>query len=161
MRNASKNAETTAAVERAMVRIRRSQTRRALGKLAERELGRPLALSRSFVVDALDESADEPASEVAVGAVAERLGIDPSRASRMVAEAIEAGDVVRVASQSDGRRSLLRLTEQGRALARTARKFRLRMFDRAMDGWTVQERAEFARLLTKFTDSVNEARLAK
>jgi DNA-binding MarR family transcriptional regulator len=141
-----------------MVRIRRSQTRRTLGKLAEKELGRPIALSRSFVVDALEEGPDRSASELTVGVVAERMGIDPSRASRMVAEAIDAGDVVRVASQSDGRRITLELTMQGRELAREARRFRLKFFDRAMAGWSAQEREQLSRLLTKFIDGLNEAR---
>lgn len=145
-----------------MVRIRRSQTRRTLGKLAENELGRPIALSRSFVVDALEEGPDgSAASELTVGVVAERLGIDPSRASRMVAEAIDAGDVVRVASQSDGRRITLELTAQGRELAREARRVRLTFFDRAMAGWPAQEREQLSRLLTKFIDGLNAARPEK
>ena len=145
-----------------MVRIRRSQTRRSLSKLAERELGRPIAMSRSFVVDALDESADTAsASEITVGDIAERLGIDPSRASRMVAEAIDAGDVRRIASQSDGRRITLELTTQGRELARSARRLRLKLFDRAMSDWSAHDRDQLARLLTKFIDGVNEARLGE
>ena len=41
-------------IERAMVRIRRSQTRRTIGRVMERELGTRFNMAHSFVVDALD-----------------------------------------------------------------------------------------------------------
>ncbi|MEV7027364.1 MarR family transcriptional regulator, partial [Kitasatospora sp. NPDC093558] len=43
------------AIERAMVRIRRNQTRRSLGKLVTAQLGRDVDLSHSVVVDAVEE----------------------------------------------------------------------------------------------------------
>jgi len=86
-----------------------------------------------------------------VGLVAERLGIDPSRASRMVATAIDAGYVERVASQSDGRRITLRLTESGHAFEDAMQRFRQAQFARAMVDWSDREREQFGRLLLKFT----------
>lgn len=144
-----------AKIEQAMVRIRRSQTRRAIGRLMERETGRSLEASHTFVVDALEEAAADD-QEPTVGAVAERLGVDPSRASRMVASAVKAGFVKRTASQGDGRRILLRLTSKGLECASEARDFRIAFFGRLVESWTDQDCGEFARLLTRFTESTSE-----
>jgi DNA-binding MarR family transcriptional regulator len=138
-------------IDRAMVRIRRSQTRRTIGRLMERELGTRFDMAHSFVVDALDEARSSVGEEPSVGTVAEYLGVDPSRASRMVADALRGGYVKRVASQADGRRMHLELTGAGRKLLRTASRFRRHFFSKAMESWPHRDCVEFARLLTKFT----------
>lgn len=144
------------AIERAMLRLRRSMTRRTLGKRAARELGHPIHPSQFSVVDAIEEGQESPDQEVTVNVIAERLGADPSRASRLVAEAVRAGLVVRVASQVDGRRIQLALTDAGRDLAQAAHRFRRDFFARLMQDWSEEERREFARLLTKFADALAE-----
>jgi DNA-binding MarR family transcriptional regulator len=144
--------EALAAVEHAFVRIRRGMSRRNLGAWMMRELGGEVELSHLGVVDAVEEGPDASGGPVTVGMVGERMGIDPSRASRVVASALQAGYVERVASQADGRRVGLRLTDAGRALAESAHRFRQRAFAGAMQGWTDDERRDFARLLTKFVE---------
>jgi DNA-binding MarR family transcriptional regulator len=144
--------EALAAVERAFVRMRRAMSRRNLGARMVRELGGGVELSHLGVVDAVEEGPGASGGVVTVGMVGERLGIDPSRASRVVASAIGAGYVERVASQADGRRVGLRLTDTGRALALSTHRYRQQSFAEAMDGWTDVERREFARLLTKFVE---------
>jgi len=69
-------------------------------------------LSRNLVINIVDE-ADGQAT---VGSVAEQLSVDPSAASRVVSELISPGFVERLASQRDGRRTVLRLTPDGVAL---------------------------------------------
>src|SRR5687768_7203128 len=95
--------EALAAVERAFVRLRRDMTRRNLGARMVRELGGDVDLSHLGVVDAVEEGPGAADGMVTVGMVGERLGIDPSRASRVVTSALQAGYVERVASQADGR----------------------------------------------------------
>jgi DNA-binding MarR family transcriptional regulator len=141
-----------------MVRIRRSQTRRTIGRLIERELGTRFNMAHSFVVDALDEARSSLAEEPSVGMVAKYLGVDPSRASRMVADALRGGYVRRVASQADGRRMSLELTVAGRKLLRTASRFRRHFFSKEMASWSDHECVEFARLLTKFTEPPHNMR---
>src|SRR6478735_5423227 len=89
----------TAAVESAMVRIRRRQTRGALGK----DSPVPIAVFR--VLDAV-----AGANADTVGTLAPALGVDQPRASRLVAQAVSSGHLERVADQQDGRRAVLRLT---------------------------------------------------
>ena len=150
-------ASTLAAIERAMVRIRRSQTRRTLGRLATRDLGDAVDLAQLDAVLAVDVGPEQPGQEVTVGLVAERLGVDPSRASRLVAAAIRAGHLRRVASQADGRRIHLETTDAGREVAEAAHRARQALYDRLMRDWSQRDRREFARLLGRFTDALTDA----
>lgn len=144
------------AVERAMVRLRRSMGRRSLGNAFLAELDRPIDLALFAVLDAVDEGPGENGA-VTVSGVAERMDLDASRASRVVAAAVASGHVTRVASQQDGRRVGLELSASGRALIDRMHRFRQQRFAHAMRAWTATERAEFARLLTRFTTPSEDA----
>jgi DNA-binding MarR family transcriptional regulator len=144
--------EHVQAVERAMVAIRRSQTRRALTRLAE---GRDDAVSGSSV-DVLDaiEAAEQAGTPATVSRVATTLNVDQPRASKLVAAAVEAGLVRREADQADGRRAPLVRTERGDAVFEEMHRFRRSIFATAMSDWTDADRAAFARLLTRFVESL-------
>ncbi|MEU4570921.1 MarR family winged helix-turn-helix transcriptional regulator [Nonomuraea sp. ATR24] len=130
-------------VEQAMVTIRRRQRRRALARLAG-------VTGQAFdVLDAIDG-----AGPATVSTVAQALGVDQPRASKLVAAAVEAGWVHRRADQADGRRSVLVLTDAGQAAVEEARRSRQAVFAGAMAGWSEAERTEFARLLTRFVDGL-------
>ncbi|MGP3914194.1 MarR family winged helix-turn-helix transcriptional regulator [Nonomuraea sp. 10N515B] len=131
------------AIEQSMVAIRRRQSRRVLAK----------AQGAGPEYDVLDviEAAREP---VTVTAVAQALSVDQPRASRLVAAAVEAGLVRREADQADGRRSCLVLTDEGSAALERAHRARQAAFATAMEGWSAAERAEFARLLTRFVEAI-------
>lgn len=134
--------------------------------------GRPLQISNLMVVNAVAALTDEPPAdtgaaagaagetgeaevscEITVGAVADRLEIDPSTASRLVGHAIDAGLVSRRPSPVDARRANLGLTDAGRRVKQVADRYRRAYFDGLMNDWTDAERAEFARLLTRFADA--------
>ncbi|WP_406280125.1 MarR family winged helix-turn-helix transcriptional regulator [Nocardia sp. NBC_00881] len=134
----------TVAVEAAMVRIRRRQTRGALGG------GRAIPVAVFRVLDAVADG-----DAVTVGALAPALGIDQPRASRVVAQAVSSGLLERVADQRDGRRAVLRLTPGGRDAVTDARTGRRSAMAAAMADWTPGERAEFARLLERFVDAMD------
>lgn len=134
-------------VERAMIAIRRSQSRRALS--------RHMAVDPAVfgVLDAVEEHG--PSS---VTALAEVLGVDQPRASRLVAKALDEGFLVRRADQTDGRRSLVSLTASGRAQVDAAHSARQEVFAHVMARWSAQERATFARLLTEFVAGIDAPR---
>ncbi|WP_231333048.1 MarR family winged helix-turn-helix transcriptional regulator [Actinomadura graeca] len=138
------------AVERSMVKLRRGMARQRLAKAAIREHNLPVDVQVLHVVDVLDEGPGPEGREMSVGLVAARLGVDASRGSRVVAEAVKLGYVRRVASQEDGRRIHLELTASGRSVVDATRRTRQDHFARAMDGWSEAEQDEFARLLTRF-----------
>ncbi|GAA3907528.1 MarR family winged helix-turn-helix transcriptional regulator [Actinoplanes auranticolor] len=134
--------EDLAAIERAMIAIRRSQSRRVLSRLAP-----PGDQTVFGVLDALEELG-RPGT---VGEVGVALGVDQPRASRLVARAVAQGLVIRQADQRDGRRALLVLTGEGQSYLADAHRSRQEMFARAMVGWPEEDRRGFARLLTSFT----------
>jgi DNA-binding MarR family transcriptional regulator len=141
-----------AEVERALMAIRRSQGRRALGgrtmATVEEALGERVGIGLLGVIDAVE---DEPAGgEVTVGLVAERLGLDPSRASRLVAEAVDRGLVERQASQQDGRRSRLAPTARGQRAFDEMQAVRRALVAERMADWSPHERRTFARLMHRF-----------
>jgi DNA-binding MarR family transcriptional regulator len=142
--------EALDAVERSMVRLRRGMSRQRLGKAAIRDHNLPVDVQVLHVVDVVDEGPDRPGEEMSVGLVAARLGVDASRGSRIVAEAVKSGYVRRVASQEDGRRIHLELTDAGRSVVEATRQTRQEHFAKAMSTWTEAERTEFARLLSRF-----------
>jgi DNA-binding MarR family transcriptional regulator len=145
------------AVERAMVAIRRSQTRRALTRLAEgRDDTEQAGVVGSSAVDVLDaiEAAEQAGTPATVSSIAATLNVDQPRASKLVAAAVEAGLVRREADQTDGRRTPLVRTERGDAVFEELHRFRRSIFATAMSDWTDADRAAFARLLTRFVDSL-------
>lgn len=102
--------------------------------------------ARFRLLDAL-EGAERPPS---VSELAEAIGVDQPRASRLVQAAVEAGHVRREADPSDARRSALVLTASGRKLLESARDTRRGAVETALAAFTPEETAEFARLLSRF-----------
>jgi DNA-binding MarR family transcriptional regulator len=135
-----------AAVERAMVAIRRGQTRRALARRAG------ASTTGTEVLDVVEE-AEETGEPATVTSVAAALNVDQPRASKLVAAAVEAGLVRREADQKDGRRALLVRTAEGQRVSAEIHAFRQQAIGAAIEDWPAAEQAEFARLLTRFVAS--------
>lgn len=90
---------------------------------------------------------------LSVGEIAEAIGVDQPRASRLVQQGVELGLVQREADPDDARRTRVALTEQGAMIARRFRGERRDAVATALEGFTDAERAELARLLTKLSDA--------
>jgi DNA-binding MarR family transcriptional regulator len=114
--------------------------------------GEALSLQRILVVDAIDVERSQ-GSDATVGSVAAHLGVDPSTASRLVAEAVRSGSVQRVASQQDGRRVHLRLTDRGEELLAGSRRFQQAVFERLTQQWSERDKHQLARLMIKLLDA--------
>jgi DNA-binding MarR family transcriptional regulator len=109
--------------------------------------------TRILVITLVDEADDE----ITVGAVADRLGVDASVASRMVSDCISAGLLRRTASQGDGRRTVLQLTEAGEELRDRFRDKYRQTFEFITRDWAEPDRLEFVRLLLQYvadTDAI-------
>lgn len=150
----AKQDDTIDTIERAIIQLARDLGRRNIGRWMERNLENLVNASHLAVVDTLCELGADGAS-VTVGRIGRRIGVDPSRASRMVAETIRAGYIRRVASQEDGRRACLALTDAGKDYAESIRRLRRKYFASHLRHWPETERKEFARLLSRFTKSIN------
>ena len=138
--------DPVAAIEAAMIAVRRRQTRRTFGV----ESGGPDPVQE--VLDAIE--AAEP-DALGVNGVAAALGVDQPRASKLVAAAVSAGLVRREADQRDGRRTNLVLTAEGRQQLEVVHAYRRQRFALAMDDWTPTERETFGDLLTRFVTGLD------
>ena len=115
-------------------------------------------LSRILVAEAVAAASEKSEREVTVGVVAERLDIEPSTASRLVAETIGAGYLIRMPSLTDNRKIHLQLTDAGRELVTNAHKYQKEVFEYFTRDWPETERQELAQLLIKFVTSIVETR---
>jgi DNA-binding MarR family transcriptional regulator len=120
----------------------------------------PVDLTDMDIISAI-ESGPGPDGEITVGLVAERLGIDPSRASRIVADAVDKGVIRRVASQADARRIGLELTDLGRQYTEAIRHYKWTAFAEALGAWPEEDLVTFARLFQKFSRGLSAAREAR
>ncbi|HZW40962.1 MAG TPA: MarR family winged helix-turn-helix transcriptional regulator [Agromyces sp.] len=106
-------------------------------------------MARFRLLDAL-EGAEHPPS---VSELADAIGVDQPRASRLVQAAVEAGHARREADPADARRSAIVLTDAGRRLLSSARGNRRGAIESALAGFTPEETAELARLLSRFVEA--------
>lgn len=143
-------------VDLAIFRLRRIWQKPTLNRQLRTAQGDDSArvhLSNIFVVHAIARVAAECDSEITIGAVADRLDVDPSTASRLVAGAIEAGMVTRRASAVDARRAQLTLTDAGRGVLDHAAKVRREYIGGLMADWSTEDKEAFGRLLARFSDA--------
>jgi DNA-binding MarR family transcriptional regulator len=94
---------------------------------------------------------------LSVGEIAEAVGVDQPRASRLVQQSVELDLVRREADPDDARRTRVALTDTGARLVRGFRGERRDAIDSALAPFSDTERAELARLLTKLADSWPQA----
>lgn len=111
-------------------------------------------VSRALVVRAVAEGTRQPGIEVTVGVVAQVLDVDPSRASRLVADAVRVGYVRRVTTPSSKARVQLELTEQGQEAIEAIRAHHRAALLYLTREWPERDRLEFARLISRFTGEV-------
>jgi DNA-binding MarR family transcriptional regulator len=146
--------EAVIGIDALMQTWRRRAMRRELGHQALLDLKIGIDLAQHDVLVAIeaptDEFGDSTGSETMVATVAERLGIDPSRASRIVSEMVEAGYARRAVSQADARRTIIELTDAGQAIIDAVRAYKFLILGDFLAGWPPEEVATFVPLLRKF-----------
>jgi DNA-binding MarR family transcriptional regulator len=88
--------------------------------------------------------------EVTVGAIAEMLRIDPSRASRVVSDMVGRNVLRREASQADARRIVVVMTPLGKDLLAEIRAQKLAFVSEVVRDWPQEEIDTFSLLFEKF-----------
>jgi DNA-binding MarR family transcriptional regulator len=132
---------------------RRRTLKRELGHraLADLKIGLELAqLDVLFAIEGATEEFGDQVGETMVATVAERLSIDPSRASRLVAELVELGFARRAVSQADARRTIIVLTARGDAVVNAVRAYKLLVMGDFLSKWDRTELAAFIPSLKRF-----------
>ncbi|MBV7673543.1 MarR family winged helix-turn-helix transcriptional regulator [Streptomyces halstedii] len=127
----------------------------ALSRLRRRTPASGKDLSRNLVLNVI---ADAP-GEMTVGGLAAEMGVTQPVASRTVAACMDDGLLRRAASQSDGRRTVLELTEHGRTERDRFAAEQRKAFQEITAAWSPEERVKFARLLVRYgTDATTWSR---
>lgn len=140
-------------IDALMQHWRRRMHKRELGHRALATLGIPLDIAQFDVLAAIEGASVEfgkAGDETMVGTVAERLAIDPSRASRLVSEMVAAGYARREVSQSDARRTVIALTPAGRAITDAVRAYKWLLLGDFLGAWSPAELNSFVDQLEHF-----------
>ncbi|MDM9624371.1 MarR family winged helix-turn-helix transcriptional regulator [Rhizobium sp. S152] len=135
-------------IGQSMSRMRMITGRRLIARLAIAKVAPDLELSHLDVLDAVSRCAEQ--GEVTVGAIAEAMRIDPSRASRIVADMVGRDVLQRAASQQDARRIVVMVTPYGRRLLDELKAQKLAIIKDVVSDWSAEDAEAFARLFDKF-----------
>lgn len=87
-----------------------------------------------------------------IGALAQELGIDPSRASRLAGQLIVSGYLQRAAAQDDARKTILMLTPQARDVLSRIRTLKWDRYLAIFADWDDADIETFSRLLSRYRD---------
>lgn len=149
-----KHCDVVDSISDTMARLRVMMGRRFMSRLALSRLdeAHSLELSHFDVVKAVAYIARD--QEVTVGAIAEHLRIDPSRASRVVADLVRRGTLRREASQCDARRTIVALTEAGQQLQEHFDAVRREVIGQTLEDWSDEEAHQFQTLFDRFISSL-------
>ena len=145
-------------IGQSMARMRLMTGRRVIGRLVIRTIAPDLELSHLDVLTAVGRA--EGADEVTVGTIADMLRIDPSRASRIVADMVSRNVLRRKASRADARRIVVVMTPAGRRLLSEARAIKLKTVTEIVAGWPEKDVETFAVLFEKFMSGFEDLFLA-
>jgi DNA-binding MarR family transcriptional regulator len=151
--------ENVPRIGRSMTRMRLMTGRRLIGRLAIQSAAPGLELSHLDVLDAVRRA--QPAGEVTVGMIAEMLRIDPSRASRVVADMVGRNVLRREASQADARRIVVVMTEVGQDLLAEIVAQKLAIISEIVSDWPQEDVDRFATLFERFIGGYEAAFLSR
>lgn len=145
-------AETNrASISRSMGRWRLLIGRRVIARLALSNVAPGLEITHLDVLDAVWRAQAE--GEVTVGTIADFMKIDPSRASRIVADMVTRGALRREASQADARRIIVVMTELGNKLMLEVKAVKRALIESIIADWPEEDIAAFSHLFDKFVTS--------
>lgn len=145
----SSPSDPAAAIEAALSTIRRWQQQGRLQRAAMpgQDLAtRSLTGAKFRYLDALAAAGHG----LGIGEIAELIGVDQPRASRLTAELEREGLVARTRDPADQRRHVVTLTPAGRRPVEEAQARRRERVERALEALTPGERHQLADLLTRF-----------
>lgn len=151
-------------ISSAMGRLRVLIGRRVIGRLALQNVAPMLDISDLDVLSLVPRPSDagghDPAAEVSVGDIARQLRVDPSRASRLVAELVRQGFLIRAVSQQDARRAVLERSETGERIFAEIQRVKHELIREIVGDWPEERLAGFAADFDSFTQAL-EARLTR
>ncbi|MEV3907075.1 MarR family winged helix-turn-helix transcriptional regulator [Streptomyces canus] len=123
----------------------------ALSRLRRRTSGGRGGLTRNLVLNVV---ADAP-GEMTVGGIAAEMGVTQPVASRTIAACIADGLMRRTASQADGRRTVVELTDAGEAERHRFASEQRETFEHITAAWDPTDRTQFAQFLIRYSQDAS------
>ena len=136
-----------------MTRNRLMTRRRIIARIAIANVAPALEITHLDVLDVVIRL--DAKGEATIGAVADGMRIDPSRASRIVAEMVNQDVLERRICQSDARRSILVITPKGQALVDEIHAVKRALLETITASWSLEEVEQFSRLYERFISSLD------
>jgi DNA-binding MarR family transcriptional regulator len=142
-------AEGSSEVERALERMLRLTANRTVH--ARQSVAAGVAVSRPgyAILRCLDD-----AGGLSLGEVARACSADPAAIGRQVKALEDEGFVERTASATDGRVSVVRLTDAGRSAFEQVSRVRAKHMEEVLAGWAPADRHALAGLLNRLVDDM-------
>lgn len=153
------SAEALVEIDQLMQAVRRNAGRREVLGAMLKAIRPGMDMAQLDAIAAVMGGRRWPEVEVTVGFIAERMQVDPSRASRLVSELVDMGLLRRVASQTDSRRIILELTEKGEAFSVEFHERKWQLMAQGLKTWDEADLVAFARLLDRFAHWVGETQV--
>ena len=148
----SEQEEALARISEAMTRNRLMTRRRIIGRIAISHVAPALEITHLDVLDVVYRASQT--DQATIGSVADGMRIDPSRASRIVAELVSQDVLERRVCQNDARRSVLVITAKGSALLAEIHAVKHMLLETITESWTPEELDTFSRLYERFTEGL-------
>jgi len=140
----------------AIFRFHRRMAKGELMALALRRLGLKLEPAQFQALTAVARIQHgvgrEASAQPTIGLIAEEMALDPSRASRIVADLVRLGCVQRGAAQDDGRKSVIKVTDAGLKCLYAMRDAKWEMLLSVFSSWPQDELQSLAEGLTRYLD---------
>lgn len=146
-------AEAVMDIDWVMQKWRRRAMKRELGTRALQDLKIGIDLAQLDVLTVIVghvNDTETQGDEVMVSTVAERLNIDPSRASRLVGDMVDQGFARRAVSQADARRTIIELTPRGETVVDAVRAYKFLIMGDFLAEWDAAELAAFIPMIKRF-----------
>ena len=137
-----------------MTQQRLMMRRRIIGRIAIANVAPALEITHLDVLDVVHRAGED--DRATIGSVAEGMRIDPSRASRIVAELVSQNVLERRVCQNDARRSILVITPKGRALLNEVHAVKRRLLESVTENWSTNDLDTFSRLYQRFVDGLED-----
>lgn len=92
----------------------------------------------------------DKATDATIGLMAEELNVDPSRASRIAADLISKGYLIRQAAQDDGRKSIVVLTDKAKSVFSDFYDMKWSRYMEVFSEWDESEITTFSQLFNRY-----------
>ncbi|MGV0878253.1 MarR family winged helix-turn-helix transcriptional regulator [Martelella sp. FLE1502] len=138
----------------AMTQQRLMMRRRIIGRIAIANVAPALEITHLDVLDVVYRAGED--DRATIGSVAEGMRIDPSRASRIVAELVSQNVLERRVCQNDARRSILVITAKGKVLLNEVHAVKRRLLEGVTENWSAEDLDAFSRLYQRFVNGLED-----